>query len=603
MKLSISLLLFPYVFSQYIEIVSPSYHIDYYSDGKIPISVANFGFNRYGQGFEGTLVFPDHGDYNCSTMHVDYFGVKQAILVFLRGGCMFAEFAKIAQDAGGKGVVIINNVDSDITSLIMASSKPPDFVQAFAVMVSKRDGEMLSQINSNEIIVKITIPIEVSSPVKLNLILTGNRSKDLYMINSLNKAIGSMSIDDVTIEIDYNLSICKECGRNHYKVKQDDCLSGGRYCIYDTTSRGKGSDMIYDLLRNSCALQIESDSKYENLSIYYSVIYSECIISYNSDCISNSLSTYFDAAAIDTCISNSTIGKDIYINNNQILSKEYQESKDNTHYPTFQLNSFTYLGSFDSLISSYLICQFLPTLSICPYYTTIDYDSYFPSYQPTDCSPNCQHYKIGNKICEPECNLLECDYDLGDCDTCSEGCYLYMLGNGECNQECELPACRYDAEDCSQCRCDNNLLGNGECNVECYTNNCYYDYGDCDSDICAYGCFISYLNDGVCDVPCMVEECGYDAVDCNACGCSEDVLGDGLCNEECNIEECLYDYGDCESDNEDDSDIDSEEELDTENGEQYSLYDDSNNNGKNAGWIYVKWAIVMGSGFIGLFVM
>ena len=125
--------------------------------------------------------------------------------------------------------------------------------------------------------------------------------------------------------------------------------------------------------------------------------------------------------------------------------------------------------------------------------------------------------------------------------------------------------------------------------------------------MCADGCFIPYLYDGVCDVACMVEECGYDYEDCYACGCSEDILGDGVCDEDCNNGECLYDYVDCVSDNEDDSDsnedTDSEETLDTENREQYSINDDSNDDGKNAGWIYVKWAIVMGSGFIGLFVM
>ena len=224
MKLSISLLLFPYVFSQYIEITYPSYQIENYSDGKIPISLADFGFHRYGEEFEGTLVFPSDEDYDCNSMNVDYSGVKNAIVVLWRGRCLFADFAKIAQDAGGKGVVIINNVDSDIEDIIMISTKPENYVQAFAVMVSFRDGKILSEIDSDEIIIKITIPIIVSSPVKLNLILSGDRSKDFYMINSLNKAIGSMSSDDASIEIDYNLSTCKRCGLYNFNFKQDDCL-------------------------------------------------------------------------------------------------------------------------------------------------------------------------------------------------------------------------------------------------------------------------------------------------------------------------------------------------------------------------------------------
>lgn len=590
MKLTISLVLFPYVFSQYMEIVSPSIQIDYYSDGRIPISLGNFGYHRYGEGFEGTLVFPSDKDYDCSSIYLDYSGVKNAVVVFWRGECMFAEFAKIAQDAGGKGVVIINNIESDIKDLIMISSMPEDYVQAFAVMASNRAGKILSEISSNEIIIKITIPIEISSPIKLNLLLTGNRSKDFYMINSLNKAIGSMNRNEATIEVDYNLLICEECEEDHFRDKQDNCLSGGRYCIYDTTSDTKGSDIIYDLLRNSCALQPESDFKYEDLSRYYSVIYSECINSYNSYCITNAMSTYLNAASINTCISSSIIGNDIYIDDNKILSKEYQEAKDNTYYPTFQINSFTYRGSFDTQISSYLICQFLPTLSICPYYTTIDYDSYLSPSQDIDCSPNCQYYKLGNNICEPECNVPECNYDSEDCITCSEGCYLYMLGNGECNQECEVPACSYDGEDCSQCGCDESLIGNGECNLECYTYNCYYDNGDCDS--CADGCFVSDLNNGICDVACMVEECEYDAQDCNACECPEYLLGNGVCNQECNNSNCSYDHLDCENDS-----------GDSENTEQYNLDDDSDNDGINAGWIYVKWGIVMGSGFIGLFVM
>lgn len=59
--------------------------------------------------------------------------------------------------------------------------------------------------------------------------------------------------------------------------------------------------------------------------------------------------------------------------------------------------------------------------------------------------------KLGDGICNPECNFASCAYDNGDCGKCASGCFENMINNGVCDPNCNIFDCGYDGNDCLSC--------------------------------------------------------------------------------------------------------------------------------------------------------
>ncbi|CAA79620.1 glp-1/Notch intracellular domain [Caenorhabditis elegans] len=102
-----------------------------------------------------------------------------------------------------------------------------------------------------------------------------------------------------------------------------------------------------------------------------------------------------------------------------------------------------------------------------------------------------------NGICNPECNLEECNFDGGDCS-----------GGQRPFSKCQYPA-----------RCADQFA-NGVCNQECNNEECLYDGLDCQSEL--FRCpahirkhCIERRGDGVCNLECSFIGCGFDGGDCN----------------------------------------------------------------------------------------
>jgi hypothetical protein len=81
------------------------------------------------------------------------------------------------------------------------------------------------------------------------------------------------------------------------------------------------------------------------------------------------------------------------------------------------------------------------------------------------------HPLVGNGFCNDETNIVECDYDGGDCCPNPE-----LVANSVCNNENDIAECDYDGGDC----CPNpNLVGDAICHDETNHLGCNYDGGDC----------------------------------------------------------------------------------------------------------------------------
>ena len=225
--------------------------------------------------------------------------------------------------------------------------------------------------------------------------------------------------------------------------------------------------------------------------------------------------------------------------------------------------------NFDSLVNCFL------TPSEC-----FEYSDCYSACTSTSCNPA----DLGNSLCDPSCDSIECGWDLGDCGYCSEGCTTALLSNDVCDPVCDNLACMYDNNACGWCAdgCFFEDLWSDKCTYACTDSNCQgYKPNPCYND-CAPGCTSTDLADNYCSDACNNPECLYDngfclcspgctpekmaestcdgendpcaSIYCNfkngACGtcamfCVEEMLGDGICNPECYNPQCFYDYMDC----------------------------------------------------------
>ncbi|GAA6072572.1 neurogenic locus notch homolog protein 2, partial [Tachysurus ichikawai] len=110
----------------------------------------------------------------------------------------------------------------------------------------------------------------------------------------------------------------------------------------------------------------------------------------------------------------------------------------------------------------------------------------------------CQ-MRRGDKVCDPQCKKVECDWDGGDCSlqwlhpwencTATAPCWMYF-NNNRCDPECNNPGCLYDSFECQDgpvpvpntCKYETycrDHYQNGHCNEGCNTAACGWDGLDC----------------------------------------------------------------------------------------------------------------------------
>ena len=177
----------------------------------------------------------------------------------------------------------------------------------------------------------------------------------------------------------------------------------------------------------------------------------------------------------------------------------------------------------------------------------------------------CPDVWLGDGSCDQMCNNTLCNYDGGDCveRECSPGCRSEMLADGVCDRDCNTELCGMDEGDCSTistCSCSQNLQGNGMCDEDCNVAACLYDYGDCTIQVtgenCPPSCSPPMVGNGFCDLSCNVSACNFDGDDCDPTktastidlcfeGCLPSFLGDGECDSVCNVQACNFDDNDC----------------------------------------------------------
>uniref|UniRef100_A0A8K9WM15 Notch receptor 2 n=1 Tax=Oncorhynchus mykiss TaxID=8022 RepID=A0A8K9WM15_ONCMY len=122
-------------------------------------------------------------------------------------------------------------------------------------------------------------------------------------------------------------------------------------------------------------------------------------------------------------------------------------------------------------------------------------------FDQTPRTPSCPYVECeqrsGDKVCDPQCNNHECQWDGGDCSlhwrrpwvncTASVPCWE-LFRNGRCDHECDNSGCLFDSFECQ----------------ESTKSYCKYD------DYCA-----DHYANKICDKSCNTEACGWDGLDCS----------------------------------------------------------------------------------------
>ena len=235
--------------------------------------------------------------------------------------------------------------------------------------------------------------------------------------------------------------------------------------------------------------------------------------------------------------------------------------------------------------SCYLRCMSLG----CNYDSPVYSDDIYTTFQSSDCfsSCPCDKEKLTNGVCDAQCDIYQCGFDLGDCGYCDSGCFVDDLLSDTCNGNCYAFECWfYDSNKCIGTCADGCTLENMNsypCREECKSKECMrFTHNTCTVDYCSYMCQRIFIGDKVCQAQCYNPECSFDNGDCscsidcldtsgeclttetyhdpcdtNSCsykdgkcgycasGCFKQHLGDGICQLECNTKSCNYDQGDC----------------------------------------------------------
>ncbi|EQC39180.1 hypothetical protein SDRG_03386 [Saprolegnia diclina VS20] len=101
----------------------------------------------------------------------------------------------------------------------------------------------------------------------------------------------------------------------------------------------------------------------------------------------------------------------------------------------------------------------------------------FFAWDAPDCAPGCKHAMLGNDQCHASCNVASCDYDLGDC-TCDRAAMPPAMAVSSWNEVCVGDAA-YSPDATCAAGCSWSKLGDGVCNPKCNLVECAFDAGDC----------------------------------------------------------------------------------------------------------------------------
>ncbi|EGR29831.1 pa domain protein [Ichthyophthirius multifiliis] len=215
----------------------------------VSYSLANFGFQPYGQTITGTIQIPyqknnkDQISDGCqeiqsiSNQETQGFS-QQSIYLIQRGNCSFVTKAKNAELAGVGLLIIYDNYDNESEQdIILMDDHTGKHLVISTLFINKSNGEQIQNFilqNPNQ---KVDIKVEFEQHKEANNINVvfwmSSLDQDSYQfIKNFKKHYDAIQLEgfNIKFQVHFALTYDIESRENFYSLTKDNCVSNGRYC-------------------------------------------------------------------------------------------------------------------------------------------------------------------------------------------------------------------------------------------------------------------------------------------------------------------------------------------------------------------------------------
>jgi hypothetical protein len=341
-----------------------------YPNRAIPASLGNFGNPPYGTSLVGTLFRPSSVSEQdgCSVLTPIPFNQddpdhnSSPILLLDRGTCAFVIKVRHAEDIGARLVLIVNNQDTNIDSIIMTDNGLGGNLKIPAFLISKEDGQTLKDAleNSeykNHINLAVTFDIKKSNEkIKAWVYTSPTSVEGRKLMSELGPYIEKFSIDQLDFNHHFVLWYCPECAAGGYKSDNKDCISGGRYCFLDPDEGNdeiNGRNVMMEDLRLMCLFNLTTKHSYTKYFQYQTRYDKKCVgdLLYSEKCskeIIEDLGVKYQA--LEKCVRASFEGENYIMDDNHVMKLEKDHIIENfiPFAPAIVINDQLYKGDLEA---------------------------------------------------------------------------------------------------------------------------------------------------------------------------------------------------------------------------------------------------------------
>lgn len=329
------------------------------------ISYGNFGrihsgFSTRGRVFAPTTLSPAE-NYACYPLKdleiktnpedIDYY----PIILVDKGKCSYVQIARMIQEAGGYMAMIINDKGGDVKNYPVVDDGTGGDISIPTVLISKADGTIIKRFirdNPDENIqIEIEFSTEKSDVVQVEYFTLINNEQGYKILNEFSKFY--LLLKDKVIFTPHYLSYPLE-GLTQAE-KENNCVSGGKYCLTGGTPRSKnaqGKNLLMDSIFHQCFHKVVTSNEtnyhpeyYFSLTDYFET---KCLyMRYKRFCGKSVLEKLdIPEKDVDDCIyqsfgnEKSGMRAEDYANENSILHENYKMATEEKIkiFPTFMVN-------------------------------------------------------------------------------------------------------------------------------------------------------------------------------------------------------------------------------------------------------------------------
>ncbi|CAD8109004.1 unnamed protein product [Paramecium sonneborni] len=339
----------------YFKILNPKSLVSDINLLEINFQIANFGYVPYGQKISGQLEMANPYNY-CNppnTQYVDNDKMNVKILLVERGDCSNYQKAIYAQNYGYVMMVLINDINEESNLGVENKFNEYSDIEIPSIIIKKSQGELLKsfllQKQHESVYVQILFP-ELLKTDKVNYeYWFSSMDKSSYRFLKQFYSFHMQMKDFVEFTPHYTLGRCGHCERFQFTRRDSLCLSGGRYCAADPDGNGPldGQDAVREVVRQICIFKTDKN-KWWNYVLKYSQLCLDSSNSISNVCYNDVLQALqIDPKKIETCYNDSFLGLNHELDDNILLSQEYQKSQQLQIYfwPILYINNVRYRGN------------------------------------------------------------------------------------------------------------------------------------------------------------------------------------------------------------------------------------------------------------------